>query len=190
MEQTLKHKTIAFLATDGVEQVELTQPWEAIKAAGAEVHLISLESGEIQGFNHLDKGDRFRVDRTIDGAKASQYDGLCLPGGVANPDALRMNEHAVDFVRGFFEQSKPVAAICHAPWLLVEAGVVEGRTLTSWPSLKTDIENAGGKWVDEEVVVDNGLITSRKPDDLDAFCAKAVEEFCEGRHEQQAASAR
>jgi protease I len=189
MEKPLKHKTIAFLATHGVEQVELTQPWESIQSAGAEVHLISLESGEIQGFNHLDKGDTFRVDRTVDSAKASQYDGLCLPGGVANPDALRMNDDAVRFVREFFEQAKPVAAICHAPWTLVEAGVVEGRTLTSWPSLRTDIENAGGTWMDEEVCVDTGLVTSRKPDDLDAFCAKAVEEFAEGRHAEQAASA-
>jgi len=188
MDKPLKHKTIAFLAMDGVEQVELTRPWQAMQSAGAEVHLISLASGWVQGFNHLDKGDTFRVDRTLDSARASQYDGLCLPGGVANPDALRTNEQAVGFVREFFEQAKPVAAICHAPWLLIEADVIDGRTLTSWPSLKTDIENAGGTWVDRDVVVDNGLVTSRKPDDLEAFCAKAVEEFAEGRHQQQAAS--
>lgn len=187
MDKPLKHKTIAFLATDGVEQVELTRPWEAIREAGAEVHLISPENGEIRGFNHLDKADRFPVDRSVDDAKASQYDGLCIPGGVANPDALRLNDKAVSFVREFFEQSKPVAAICHAPWLLVEAGVVDGRRLTSWPSLRTDIENAGGQWVDEEVCVDHGLVTSRKPDDLDAFCAKAIEEFGEGRHAEQVA---
>lgn len=187
MEKPLKKKTIAFLATDGVEQVELTKPWEAVREAGAEVHLISQATGEIQGFNHLDKGDRFPVDRVVEDVKASQYDALCIPGGVANPDTLRLNDNAVSFVREFFEQSKPVAAICHAPWLLVEAGVVDGRKLTSWPSLKTDIENAGGRWVDEEVCVDHGLITSRKPDDLEAFCAKAVEEFCEGRHAEQVA---
>lgn len=187
MDKPLKHKTIAFLATDGVEQVELTQPWESIHFAGAEVHLISLEAGQIQAFRHLDKGDTFPVDRIVEDVKASEYDGLCIPGGVANPDALRLNDKAVAFVRDFFVQSKPVAAICHAPWMLVEADVVDGRKLTSWPSLKTDIENAGGQWVDEEVCVDHGLITSRKPDDLDAFCSKAVEEFCEGRHAEQVA---
>lgn len=187
MDKPLKQKVIAFLATDGVEEVELTQPWKAIQDAGAEVHLVSLEAGEIQAFNHLDKASKYPVDRVVDDASAGDYDGLCLPGGVANPDALRQNETAVKFVREFFEQHKPVAAICHAPWILVEAGVVEGRTLTSWPSLRTDIENAGGKWVDEEVRVDQGLITSRKPDDLDAFCDKAIEEFCEGRHARQVA---
>lgn len=187
MEQRLEGKKIAFLATDGVEQVELTRPWDAVREAGAETTLVSLETGSIQGFNHLDRGDTFDVDATVDEVSASEFDGLVLPGGVANPDALRMNEAAVAFAREFFEQSKPVAAICHAPWTLIEAGVVEGRTLTSWPSLKTDIRNAGGHWVDEEVHVDAGFVTSRKPDDLDAFCDKAVEEFREGKHAEQMA---
>ena len=187
MGSELKGKTIAFLATDGVEQVELTKPWQAIEGAGAKVELISLEPGEIQGYNHLDKGDTFKVDRTVSDADPAGYDGLVLPGGVANPDALRMNDDAVKFTRGFFDHGLPVAAICHAPWLLVEAGVVEGRTVTSWPSLQTDIRNAGGKWVDQEVVVDEGLTTSRKPDDLPAFCAKAIEEFAEGKHDGQTA---
>jgi protease I len=180
-------KRIAFLATDGVEQVELTRPWSAVEEAGGEAVLISLKSGSIQGFNHLDKGDTFEVDDTVDAVSAEEFDGLVLPGGVANPDALRMNEDAVQFVRDFFEQSKPVAAICHAPWTLIEADVVRGRTLTSWPSLETDIRNAGGNWVDEKVHVDAGFVTSRKPDDLGAFCAKAVEEFAEGKHAKQTA---
>ena len=178
----LNGKRIAFLATDGVEQVELTKPWEAIEKAGAEVELVSLETGEIQGFNHLDKADTFTVDRAVTDATSSDYDGLVLPGGVANPDALRMNDDAVKFLRGFFDDGTPVAAICHAPWLLVEAGVVNGKTVTSWPSLQTDLRNAGAKWVDQEVVVDEGLVTSRKPDDIPAFSSKAIEEFAEGKH--------
>ncbi len=187
MAEDLSGKRIAFLATDGVEQIELTKPWEAIKGAGAEVELISIEPGEIQGVNHMDKGDKFEVDKKISDVNASDYDGLVLPGGVANPDFLRMNDDAVKFTRSFFDQQKPVAAICHGPWTLVEAGVVDGRTLTSWPSLQSDIRNAGGRWVDEEVHVDQGLVTSRKPDDLEAFCAKAIEEFAEGKHEGQTA---
>jgi protease I len=183
----LQDKRIAVLATDGVEQVELTEPVKAVKNAGAEVDLVSLESGEIQGFNHLDRADKFPVDRTVSEAHAADYDGLILPGGVANPDFLRLDENAVSFVRGFFESGKPVGAICHAPWTLVEADVVRDRTLTSFPSLRTDIKNAGGNWVDEEVVVDQGLVTSRNPDDLPAFCAKLVEEFEEGKHEGQVA---
>jgi deglycase len=186
MTQRLQDKKVAFLATDGVEQVELTEPWKAVENEGGTAELISIESGEIQGFNHLDKADKFAVDRTADDAKADEYDGLVLPGGVANPDRLRTDENVVRFVRAFFEAGKPVAVICHGPWTIVEADVVRGRTLTSWPSLKTDIRNAGGTWVDEEVHVDNGLVTSRKPDDLPAFCDKLVEEICEGRHDQQA----
>jgi len=181
----LDGKTIAFLATEGVEQVELTEPWKAVEDAGGRPELISLEEGEVQAFNHLDKGDTFRADRAVADADASAYDGLVLPGGVANPDFLRADENAVAFVRAFFDQAKPVAAICHGPWTLIEAGVVDGRTVTSWPSLKTDLRNAGAHWVDEEVVVDQGLVTSRKPDDLPAFCAKLVEEFCEGEHAGQ-----
>jgi len=182
----LKDKRVAFLATDGVEQIELTEPWKAVESEGGKPELVSLESGEVQGFDHLDKDQTFAVDRTVADASPDDYDGLVLPGGVANPDFLRTDEDAVRFVRSFFEAGKPVAAICHAPWTLVEADVVRGRTLTSWPSLRTDIRNAGGEWVDEEVHVDQGLVTSRKPDDLPAFCHKLVEEICEGRHEQQA----
>jgi len=186
MTQRLQDKKVAFVATDGVEQVELTEPWKAVENEGGAPELISIEGGEIQGFNHLDKADKFAVDRTADQAKADDYEGLVLPGGVANPDRLRTDENVVRFVRAFFEAGKPVAVICHGPWTIVEADVVRGRTLTSWPSLKTDIRNAGGTWVDEEVHVDNGLVTSRKPDDLPAFCDKLVEEICEGRHDQQA----
>jgi protease I len=185
MVENLQGKKIAFLATDGVEQVELTEPWKAVEQAGGEPELVSLEPGQIQGVNHMDKGDTFRVDKTVSDADPSDYDGLVLPGGVKNPDVLRTDMQAVRFVRSFFEQGKPVGAICHGPWTLVEADVVRGRTLTSWPSLKTDIRNAGGTWVDEEMRVDDGLVTSRKPDDLPAFCAKLVEELAEGVHTRQ-----
>jgi protease I len=181
----LQGKRVAFLATDMVEQVELTEPWQAVKDEGAEVELVSLEDGEIQGFNHYDKADTFKVDRTVEEAQAGDYDALVIPGGVGNPDTMRMDENAVQFVRDFFEQGKPVGVICHGPWMLVEAGVVRGRKVTSWPSLETDIRNAGGDWVDEEVVVDQGLVTSRQPDDLPAFTKKMVEEFAEGKHEAQ-----
>ena len=186
MPNRLEGKKVAFLATDGVEQVELTEPWKAVEQEGGKPELVSLESGEIQGFDHLDKDQTFPVDRTVSEAEADDYDGLVLPGGVANPDFLRLDKDAVGFARAFFEAGKPVAAICHAPWTLVEADVVRGRTLTSWPSLRTDIKNAGGEWVDEEVHVDAGFVTSRKPDDLPAFCDKLVEEICEGRHDEQA----
>lgn len=188
MSDELNGRRVAVLAdNEGVEQVELTRPIEALKEAGAQVDLIAPEAGEIQAFNHLDKGDTFTVDHSVAEVSAADYAGLVLPGGVANPDNLRTNEKAVAFARSFFEEGKPVAAICHAPWTLVEAGVVRGRTLTSWPSLRTDIENAGGEWVDEEVVVDQGFVTSRNPDDLDAFCSKMVEEIAEGEHAGQRA---
>ncbi len=178
MAEELAGKTIAFVtASEGVEQVELTEPWKAVEAAGGTPKLVSVEPGTVQGFNHLDKGDTFEVDLTFADAKVGDFDGVVLPGGVANPDALRMNSDAVAFVRGFFEADKPVAAICHAPWVLVEADVVRDRTLTSWPSLRTDLTNAGATWVDEEVVHDRGLVTSRNPDDLPAFCATLVKSF-------------
>ena len=182
----LSNKRIAFLAAnEGVEQVELTEPWKAVEQAGAKPELISIEEGQVQAFNHLDKADKFDVDRTVADANESDYDALVLPGGVANPDFLRADENAVAFVKAFFDAQKPVAAICHGPWTLVEADVVRDRKITSWPSIRTDIKNAGGNWVDEEVVVDNGLVSSRKPDDLPAFCAKVVEELAEGRHEDK-----
>ena len=186
MSERIDGKRVAFLvANEGVEQVELTAPWEAVEEAGGEPVLIAPEAGEVQAFEHLDKADTFEATEAVADVDAADYDGLVLPGGVANPDRLRRVPEAVDFTRGFFEAGKPVAAICHAPWVLVEAGVVDGRTLTSFPSLRTDIRNAGGTWVDEEVHVEAGLVSSRKPDDLDAFCAKAIEEIAEGVHAEQ-----
>ena len=182
MAYDLKGKKIAILATDGVEQVELTEPRKAIEDAGATTELVSIKDGEIQAFDHLDHADRLRVDRTVDQASADDYDGLLIPGGVANGDFLRADEDAVRFAKDFASARKPIAAICHAPWVLVEAGIVEGRTVTSYPSLRTDVRNAGGTWVDEEVHVDSGLVTSRRPDDIPAFSAKAIEEFAEGVH--------
>jgi protease I len=187
MANELRGKKIAFLATDMVEQVELTGPWQALKDAGADLELVSIKDGQIQGFNHYDKAGKFKVDKTVEEASASDYDALVLPGGVGNPDTLRLDENAVHFVREFFEQGKPVGAICHAPWMLIEAGVVRDRTVTSWPSLRTDLRNAGANRVDQEVVVDNGLVTSRWPDDIPAFNKKLIEEFAEGRHIAQAA---
>jgi protease I len=183
MANELSGKTIAFLvATEGIEQVELTEPWKAVQQAGGTPRLVAPESGEVQAFNHLDKADTFSVDETVGAAAdVASYDGLVLPGGVANPDQLRTDAKAVAFARAFAEAGKPIAVICHGPWTLVEAGVVKGRTLTSWPSLKTDITNAGGRWVDEEVHVDEDgpgvIISSRKPDDLKAFCQEIVDRF-------------
>jgi protease I len=185
MSDQLQGKRIAFLtANEGVEQVELTEPLEAVREAGAEADLLAPEAGEVQAFNHLDKADTFQA-ASVGGADAGEYDGLVLPGGVANPDQLRTEPDALEFVRAFFEAGKPVGVICHGPWTLIEAGVVEGRTLTSWPSLQTDLRNAGAEWVDEEVHVDDGLVSSRKPDDLPAFKAKLIEELVEGVHEGQ-----
>lgn len=184
----LTGKTVAVLATDGVEQVELLKPVEALRTAGATVEVVSLKAGSIQGFNHLTPGDAIAVDKTMSQTDAGVYDALLLPGGVANPDQLRGDADAVAFVRAFFDAGKPVAAICHAPWLLIEAGVVEGRTLTGYKTIRTDLKNAGATVVDEEVVVDEGLITSRMPDDIPAFNAKMIEEFAEGRHRGQRAA--
>jgi protease I len=187
MAQMLQGKRIAILAADAFEESELLKPLEALKEAGADVQVISLEEGEINALDEeeLKAGASVKVDKTVEEVKADDYDGLVLPGGVMNPDKLRLDENAVHFVRDFFEQGKPVGAICHGPWTLVEAGVVRGRTLTSYPSIQTDIRNAGGNWVDEEVHVDQGLVTSRKPDDLPAFNRKLIEEFAEGKHEAQ-----
>jgi protease I len=178
----LNGKKIAIIATDMVEQVELVEPRKALKEAGAETHLISMKPGTIQGFNHYDRADKLDVDKTIDSVHASEYDGLLIPGGVGNPDQMRGDPRMVRFTRDFFDQGKPVAAICHGPWMLIEADVVRDREVTSWPTLQTDIRNAGGSWVDEPVVVDNGLVTSRKPDDIPRFNEKMIEEFAEGIH--------
>jgi protease I len=183
MAAELNGRKIAFLvAQEGVEQVELTEPWKAVEAAGAEPVLIAPEEGEVQAFNHLDKSATYPVDETLAQADAGDYDAVVLPGGVANPDQLRTEQAALDFLREVFSAGKPVGVICHGPWTLIDAELVRGRTLTSWPSLKTDLRNAGANWVDEQVVVDEGLVSSRKPDDLPAFCSKIVEEFAEGRH--------
>ena len=189
MARKLDGKKVAVLVADGFEQVEMTKPREALDEAGAETKIVSLKPGKIQGMNHADKGDKFDVDLTLDEARPEEFDALLIPGGLMNPDALRSNDDALEFTRHFFREGKPVAAICHGPWVLIDAGVVRGRTLTSWPAIKTDVENAGGKWVNEEVVVDNGLVTSRKPDDIPAFNKKMIEEFCEGRHEAVATAA-
>ena len=189
-ERNLQGRRVAILATDGVEQVELTEPRKALDAAGAKTVVVAPKRGAIKGWQHDHWGDEIPVDLPLEQARADDFDALLLPGGVMNPDHLRMDRKAVAFARAFFEAGKPVAAICHGPWLLVEADVVRGRTLTSWPSLQTDIRNAGGSWEDREVVTDEGLVTSRKPDDLPAFNRKMIEEFAEGEHEGQRQSAR
>jgi protease I len=182
MDKLLQGKRVAILATNGFEQAELLEPRKALEAQGAKTQVISPEKGTIKGWNDKDWGKEVAVDLALESASAADFDALLLPGGVMNPDKLRMNPQAVHFVREFFETGKPVAAICHGPWLLVEAGAVRGRTVTSWPSLQTDIRNAGGNWVDREVAVDNGLVTSRKPSDIPAFNRKMIEEIAEGRH--------
>jgi protease I len=190
MSDQLEGKKIAILlANEGVEEVELTSPREALEEAGADVDLLAPEDGDVQAFNHLDKGETFTPAKTVSATDSGDYDGLALPGGVANPDQLRTDTDAVQFVRAFFEAGKPVGVICHGPWTLINADVVDGRTLTSWPSLQTDLRNAGAEWVDEEVHVDQGLVSSRKPDDLAAFNAKIIEEFAEGIHKGQRESA-
>ena len=183
--QPLQGKKIAIIAADMVEQVELVEPRKALEQAGATTELISIKSGQIRSFNHFDPADKIKVDRTIEEVNESDYDGLMIPGGVGNPDQLRGDENVVSFVRDFFEAGKPVAAICHGPWVLVEADAVRGRTVTSWPTLQTDIRNAGGNWTDRDVATDSGLVTSRKPDDIPAFNKKMIEEFAEGRHAAQ-----
>jgi protease I len=180
---------VAVLATDGFEQVELTEPVKALKAEGATVEVVSPKAGRIQGWKHHDKGESVSVDRELGSARADDYDALVLPGGVINPDSLRLVPEAIAFVRHFVESGKPIAAICHGPWTLINAAGVHGRRMTSWPSLEADLRNAGAQWVNEEVVTDKGLVTSRKPDDLPAFCAKMIKEFAEGRHNRAQAAA-
>ena len=182
MADKLSGKKVAILAADGFEEVELTKPRKALDDAGAKTSVVSIKAGEIQGMNHADKGATVSVDVTLADAKPQEFDALLIPGGLMNPDTLRSTDEALEFVRHFFRQGKPVAAICHAPWVLIDAEVVSGRTITSWPAIKTDVRNAGATWVDQDVVVDNGLVTSRKPDDIPAFNEKMIEEFAEGRH--------
>lgn len=185
----LNGKKVAILVANFFEQVEMTKPRAALEEAGAEVKIVSPDKGQVQGMNHADKGDKFNVDINLDDARADDFDALLIPGGTMNPDTLRSTPAALEFTRHFFQEGKPVAAICHAPWVLIDADLVRGRKLTSWPAIQTDVKNAGGNWIDEEVVVDNGLVTSRKPDDIPAFNRKMIEEFAEGRHAKQAEKA-
>lgn len=185
MNEQLKGKRVAALVDNGFEQVELTEPVQALRDSGAQVDIVSPQSGNVKGWQHTQWGDEMTVDRPLSQARADDYDALLLPGGVMNPDHLRSNPQAVEFVRGFVDEQKPIAAICHGPWTLIEAGAVKGRRMTSWPSLQTDLKNAGAQWVDEPVVVDNGLVTSRKPDDISAFNGRMIEEFAEGRHTRE-----
>jgi protease I len=189
MDQSLKGKKVAIVATDGFEQVELTEPRKALDAAGAQTHIVSPKKGQIKGWKFTEWGDTFKVDVPLEQARADDYDALLLPGGVMNPDNLRRDQKVLAFVRAFFEDGKPVASICHGPWTLIDADVVRGRTMTSFETIQTDLKNAGARWVDQEVVVDNGLVTSRKPDDIPAFNKKVIEEFAEGRHQRQGAGA-
>lgn len=186
MARKLDGKKVAILVADGFEQVEMTKPREALDEAGAETKIVSLKPGKIQGMQHADKGDKFDVDLTLDKARRADFDALLIPGGLMNPDALRSNEDALEFARHFFDEGKPVAAVCHGPQVLISAGLVRGRTMTSWPAIKADMRNAGANWINEEVVVDNGLVTSREPDDIPAFNKRMIEEFSEGRHKAMA----
>ena len=187
MARKLEGKKVAILVANGFEQVEMTKPREALDEAGAETKIVSLKSGQIQGMNHADKGDKFDVDLTVNEARPEEFDALMIPGGLLNPDALRSDEDALEFARHFFREHKPVATICHGPQVLISADLVRGRKMTSWPAIQVDMRNAGARWVDEEVVVDNGLVSSRKPDDIPAFNQKMIEEFAEGRHQAAAA---
>jgi protease I len=189
MAQKLSGKRVAVVATDGFEQAELTEPMKALRDAGAKAEIVSPKSGQIQGWKHFEKADFFKVDKTIDQASPDDYDALMLPGGVANPDQLRLSEKAIQFIKSFVDAKKPIAAICHGPWTLIDAGAVRGRKMASWPSLKADLQNAGAQWVDQEVVTDQGLVTSRKPDDIPAFNRKMIEEFAEGTHARRKAEA-
>ena len=188
MARKLDGKKVAILVADGFEQVEMTKPREALEEAGAQTKIVSLKAGKIQGMNHADKGDKFEVDLTVDEARPENFDALLIPGGVHNPDQMRTNQKALDFARHFFREHKPVAVICHGPQVLINADLVRGRKMTSWPAIQVDMRNAGARWVDEEVVVDNGLVSSRKPDDIPAFNRKMIEEFAEGRHAAAAAA--